>query len=127
MKENYIIDLERNDVFSMDFTIEINQPIIEIYNKKIDGILYQSGQIQLNEEDSYNLFCQTSIFDWPKILIENIIPKYKVKSKAHLNRLKTGLTHNSVSEIKSLISKENLNKNKKHNVLKKSFTNNSEK
>ena len=127
-KEEKVIEkFEINDVFSMDFTIEINQPIIEIYNKKIDGILYQSGQIQLNEEDSYNLFCETSIFDWPKILIENIIPKYKVKSKAHINRLKTGLTHNSVSEIKSLISKENLNKNKKHNVLKKSFTNNSEK
>ena len=53
--------IDENDIYSMNFDIEIIQPYVEIFNKTIEGILYESGFITLNEEDSYNLFCLSSL------------------------------------------------------------------
>ena len=68
-----------NDIYSMDFDIKIIYPSISIYNKTNNGILYETEQISLNEIESYNLFCQTSIIEWPKYIVETIIPNQKIK------------------------------------------------
>ncbi len=92
--------IDENDIYSMNFDIEIIQPYIEIYNKTIEGILYESGFITLNEEDSYNLFCLSSLMEWPKYIIEKVFPKSKIIAQSNLNRLKSEFFH-SFGEIEN--------------------------
>ena len=92
--------IDENDIYSMNFDIEIIQPYVEIFNKTIEGILYESGFITLNEEDSYNLFCLSSLMEWPKYIIEKVFPKSKIISQSNLNRLKSEFFH-SFGEIEN--------------------------
>ena len=109
-----------NDIYSMDFDIDIIYPSISIYNKTNNGILYDADQIYLNEIESYNLFCETSIIDWPKYIIENIIPNQKIK------KIKTNKSASlqSLNEFPSNSSLSNLfNRNSKVRIKRKLSSN----
>ena len=96
-----------------DFNFVINFPIIEKYNI---GNLNMKEKILYSKENGYKLYNKINIENWPKYLINNIIPEsYKLKNEIKL----TKETENNIEESKNIIQEENINIKKIKKIKKK--------
>jgi hypothetical protein len=136
MNENKYYDdktneLEKNtnpnnetDIYSMDFDLNIIYPSISIFNKTKNGILYESEQISLNEIESYNLFYQTSIIDWPKYIIEDIIKKRNIVKIKIKNRMSGSNSFQNLDKLPINFNILNEFKNNSKEMKQKKFLSN---
>ena len=72
--------------------------------------------ILYSKENGYKLYNKINIENWPKYLINNIIPEsYKLKNEIKL----TKETENNIEESKNVIQEENINIKKIKKIKKK--------
>ena len=86
-----------------DFNLVINFPIIENYN--ISNINIKEN-ILYSKQNGYNLFNKINIENWPKYLINNVIPEsYKLKNEIKITKESESI----IEENKNIIQEEKIN------------------